>query len=154
MTDHLQQVREKLHTLRGKDLAATAQRVGASYDTILRIRDGTTSAPSYSLVMALERALKRVKDAMAQGRPMPMALRENRVWGAKEKLFERVLPKISEAKLAELLQSAHVVDGIVKGLRQPDWPASGWQALHQLALRLCGLCAAGAGVAAAGRRAG
>ena len=61
MTDHLQQVREKLHTLRGKDLAATAQRVGASYDTILRIRDGTTSAPSYSLVMALDRALKRVK---------------------------------------------------------------------------------------------
>jgi DNA polymerase-3 subunit delta len=88
------------------------------------------------------RALKRVKDAMGQGRPLPMALRENRIWGVKERLFERVLPKLSEAKLAELLQSAHVVDGIVKGLKQPDWPASGWQALHQLALRLCGLCAA------------
>jgi len=29
------------------------------------------------------RALKRVKDAMAQGRPMPVALREQRVWASK-----------------------------------------------------------------------
>ena len=88
------------------------------------------------------RALKRVKDAMGQGRPLPMALRENRIWGAKERLFERVLPRLSGAALAELLQSAHTVDGIVKGLKQPDWPASGWQALHRLALQLCALCAA------------
>ena len=86
------------------------------------------------------RALKRVKDAMGQGRPLPMALRENRIWGAKERLFERVLPRISEAALSQLLQSAHTVDGIVKGLKQPDWPTSGWQALHRLALQLCGLC--------------
>ena len=86
------------------------------------------------------RALKRVKDAMAQGRPLPMALRENRVWGNKERLFERVLPRISEAAMAQLLQSAHTVDGIVKGLKQPDWPQSGWQALHKLALQLCALC--------------
>jgi DNA polymerase-3 subunit delta len=88
------------------------------------------------------RALKRVKDAMAQGRPLPMALREQRIWGNKERLFERVLPKLSERTLSQLLQSAHVVDGIVKGLKQPDWPQSGWQALHRLALQLCGLCAA------------
>jgi DNA polymerase-3 subunit delta len=98
------------------------------------------------------RALKRVKDAMSQGRPLPMALRENRVWGNKERLFERVLPRLSAAALAELLQSAHTVDGIVKGLRQPDWPASGWQALHRLALQLCNLCAAPvAGVSARSR---
>jgi DNA polymerase-3 subunit delta len=88
------------------------------------------------------RALKRVKDAMGQGRPLPMALRENRIWGNKERLFERVLPRISSLALADLLQSAHLVDGIVKGLKQPDWPANGWQALHRLALQLCGLCAA------------
>ena len=88
------------------------------------------------------RALKRVKDAMGQGRPLPMALREQRVWGTKERLFERVLPRLSDAALSQLLQSAHLVDGIVKGLKQPDWPTSGWQALHQLALQLCGLCAA------------
>ena len=46
------------------------------------------------------RALKRVKDAIAAGRPLPMALRENRVWGIKERLFERVLPRLTEVKLA------------------------------------------------------
>ena len=87
------------------------------------------------------RSLKRVKDAIAAGRPMPMALRENRVWGAKEKLFERVLPAISDTTLANLLTAAHKVDGIVKGLKQPDWPASGWQALHRLAGMVCEQCA-------------
>ena len=87
------------------------------------------------------RALKRVKDAIAAGRPLPMALREQRIWGIRERLFERVLPRMSEAALAQLLQSAHVVDGIVKGLKQPDWPTTGWQALQRLALQLCNLCA-------------
>jgi DNA polymerase-3 subunit delta len=88
------------------------------------------------------RALKRVKDAMAQGKPLPMALREQRVWGNKERLFERILPRLSEAALSQLLQSAHLVDGIVKGLKQPDWPHNGWQALHRLALQLCRECMA------------
>ena len=98
------------------------------------------------------RSLKRVKDAVRAGRPMPMALRENRVWGAKEKLYERVLPGLGEAALAALLDAAQKVDGIVKGLKQPDWPASGWQALHRLAGMLCTQCAAparGAGALAA-----
>ncbi|MEY4267814.1 MAG: polymerase delta subunit HolA [Pseudomonadota bacterium] len=86
------------------------------------------------------RALKRVKDAMAAGRPLPMALRDNRVWGIKERLFERVLPRLSDLTLAELLQAAHRVDGIVKGLKQADWPQDNWQALHRLAQMLCLLC--------------
>ncbi|MES2946406.1 MAG: DNA polymerase III subunit delta [Pseudomonadota bacterium] len=87
------------------------------------------------------RGMKRVKDAMAAGRPLPMALRENRIWGAKEKLYERALPNISETALANLLTAAHKVDGIVKGLKQPDWPASGWQSLHRLAGMVCEQCA-------------
>jgi DNA polymerase-3 subunit delta len=83
------------------------------------------------------RALKRVKDAMAAGRPLPMALREQRIWGLKERLFERVLPRITDAAMANLLHAAHQVDGIVKGLKQPDWPANPWQALHRLAMDLC-----------------
>jgi DNA polymerase-3 subunit delta len=90
------------------------------------------------------RALKRVKDAMGLGRPLPMALREQRVWGVKERLFERVLPRLSGVNLAELLQAAHHVDGIVKGLKQPDWPLDGWQALHRLAMQLCAVCSANA----------
>ena len=86
------------------------------------------------------RALKRVKDAMVSGKPMPMALREQRVWGPRERLFERVLPRMTEARLNGLLQAAHQVDGIVKGLKVPDWPTDGWQALHRLALRFSRFC--------------
>jgi DNA polymerase-3 subunit delta len=86
------------------------------------------------------RALKRVKDAMAEGRPLPMALREQRIWGAREKLFERVLPKLSTARLAQLLKNAHQVDGIVKGLKVADWPTDPWQALQRLALRVSSAC--------------
>lgn len=89
------------------------------------------------------RAMKRVKDALRNGRPMPMALRENRVWGNKERHFERVLPRISDAAVARLLHSAHAVDGIVKGLKVPEWPQDGWQALHRLALQTCKACAPG-----------
>jgi DNA polymerase-3 subunit delta len=86
------------------------------------------------------RALKRVKDAMAEGKPLPMALREQRIWGAREKLFERVLPRLSSTRLAQLLQNAHQVDGIVKGLKVADWPTDPWQALQRLALRVSSAC--------------
>ncbi len=88
------------------------------------------------------RALKRVKDAIAEGKPMPMALREQRIWGVREKLFERVLPRLSGSRLAQLLQNAHQVDGIVKGLKVADWPADLWQALQRLALRVASACTA------------
>ena len=82
------------------------------------------------------RNIKRVKDAMAAGKPLPMALRENRIWGPKERLMERLLPRVSDARAAELLQAAHAVDGIVKGLPSDGWPRDGWQALRQLAMQL------------------
>jgi len=83
------------------------------------------------------RALKRSKDALNAGKPLPVALRENRVWGPKERLFGPVLAHASDAQLARLLQSAHTVDGIVKGLKVPDWPQDAWQALSRLALQVC-----------------
>ena len=86
------------------------------------------------------RALKRVKDAMSNGRPLPMALKEQRIWGMKERLFERVLPQLSAVDMVNLLAAAHTVDGIVKGLKQPDWPTDSWQALHRLAMQLCQAC--------------
>jgi DNA polymerase-3 subunit delta len=86
------------------------------------------------------RALKRAKDALGLGRPLPLVLREQRVWGAKERLYERLLPQLGAAELDALLQAAHTVDGIVKGLKAPGWPADAWQALQQLAYTFCRLC--------------
>lgn len=88
------------------------------------------------------RTLARVRQALDAGRPMPMALRENRVWGNKEKLMERVLPRLGAATLAQWLQDAHVVDGIAKGLKVPTWPADPWDALHRLATQVSGVCGA------------
>jgi len=82
------------------------------------------------------RALKRVKDAMAEGKPLPMALREQRVWGVKEKLFERVLPGFSDHALAHLVEAAQVCDGLVKGLKHPGWPLDPWEGLKRLLLLL------------------
>ena len=91
---------------------------------------------------AAPQARLRHLTARAEAFWQALALRENRIWGAKERLFERILPKASDAALARLLQSAHTVDGIVKGLKAPEWPADGWQALQRLAMSLCGYCAA------------
>jgi len=78
------------------------------------------------------RALWRLRDALEQGRPLPMALRELRVWGLKERLFERLAPRASVDELAALVQAASTVDGIVKGLRDPAWPQDPWVALERL----------------------
>jgi DNA polymerase-3 subunit delta len=80
------------------------------------------------------RSLKRVKDAIADGKPLPMALREARVWGAKERLYERVLPLLADHQLAHLVQAASVCDGVIKGLKHPDWPIDPYAALKRLAL--------------------
>jgi DNA polymerase III subunit delta len=80
------------------------------------------------------RALKRVRDALSAGRPLPMALREARVWGAKERLMERAVPLFTDNAVAALLQAAQVCDGLVKGLRHPDWPTDAWDGLKRLVL--------------------
>ena len=82
------------------------------------------------------RGLKRVKDALGAGKPLPLALREARVWGAKERVFERAVTLMSESTLAHLLDAAHVCDGLMKGLEHPDWPLDPWEALKRLVLLL------------------
>lgn len=82
------------------------------------------------------RALWRCKDAVLLGKPLPMALRDARVWGIKERLFERLVPRLSIDDLSLLLQAASTVDGIVKGLRDPDWPADPWMALQHLMVKV------------------
>jgi DNA polymerase-3 subunit delta len=82
------------------------------------------------------RALKRVKDAVNAGKPLPMALRESRVWGVKERLFERAVPLLTDNALAALVDAAHVCDGLVKGLKHPDWPLDPWEGLRRVVLML------------------
>ena len=96
--------------------------------------EGVAAVPVHYMLASDILALKRVQDALAAGRPMPMALRENRVWGAKERLFERVLPLLSPRAVAELVDAARVCDGLAKGLKHPDWPIDPWDGLRRLVL--------------------
>ena len=77
------------------------------------------------------RALARARKSLDDGKPLPMALKEARVWGVKEKLFERVLPLLAGHQIAHLLDAAAVCDGICKGLKHPDWPTDPWEALRR-----------------------
>ncbi len=80
------------------------------------------------------RNLARARAALDAGKPLPLALREARAWGLKEKLFERALPLLAGHTLAHLLEAASVCDGIVKGLKHPEWPHQPWEALRRLLL--------------------
>ena len=91
------------------------------------------------------RALARVRAALDTGRPLPMAMREARVWGAKERLIERIAPRLDSAQAGALVQAAQVCDGLVKGLRHPDWPGDPWAALRRLALMLASAAGAKSG---------
>jgi DNA polymerase-3 subunit delta len=82
------------------------------------------------------RALKRIREAMGEGKPLPLALREARVWGLREKLFERALPLLTPLTLDELVRAASICDGLVKGLKHPEWPADAWDGLRRLVLML------------------
>ncbi len=108
---------------------------------VLRMLDGLRAEGEAAVLVHWSlaediRALKRVKDALAGGKPLPMAFNENRVWGVKQRLFERVLPLLAEHQLAHLVESASICDGIVKGLKHPAWPLEPWDALRRLALML------------------
>ena len=117
--------------------AALAGRV----DRVIRVLDGLEaegeSAVRVHWLLAEDiRALHGVRQALDAGTPMPMALRQWRVWGPRERLVERAVGRLGPSDLATLLEGAHRCDAIAKGLRQPGWPADPWQALARLALRL------------------
>ena len=82
------------------------------------------------------RALARVRAALDAGKPLPLALREARVWGLKERLFERALPLLADHQIEHLVEAASICDGLVKGLVHPAWPADAWAGLERLVLMM------------------
>lgn len=106
----------------------------------LRMLDGLQAegeAPvlvHFSLASDIQ-GLHHARQAMDAGKPLPMVLREQRVWGPRERLYERILPRVRPIALARLVAAASTVDGIVKGLPHPQWPTDAWEALRRLALQ-------------------
>jgi DNA polymerase-3 subunit delta len=123
---------------------------------ILRMLDGLEAEGEAAVLVHWNlaedaRALARVRAALDAGRPLPMAMREARVWGAKERLIERIAPRLETAQAGALVQAAQVCDGLVKGLRHPDWPSDPWAALRRLALMLAEAASGRSGAVLAAR---
>jgi DNA polymerase-3 subunit delta len=78
------------------------------------------------------RALYLVGRALQAGKPMPVALREARVWGARADLLPRALRRVPAAALEAALLHAARADRLVKGLGRSD----PWDELLHLAMRL------------------
>jgi DNA polymerase-3 subunit delta len=96
--------------------------------------EGEAAVPVHWLLAEDIRKLKRARDAMDDGKPLPMALREAQVWRDKERAFEALLPGIDGAALVTLLEAASTCDGLIKGLRHPGWPDDAWDGLRRLVL--------------------
>jgi DNA polymerase-3 subunit delta len=88
------------------------------------------------------RTLVRVKAAVESGRPFSTAARENRLWGPRERLVERLLPRLSVAALGDALERAARIDRLAKGLRAPDSDSDAWLELTDLALSVAAVSAA------------
>ena len=120
--------------------------LAGEYKRIERMVDGLQAegVPAVLVLYVLSediRTLKRVKTALKSGRSLAIVFKEQRVWGQKERLFEKTLPHISCVTLNHLLETAYLVDGVVKGLKAKGWPPDTWQALMRFAMIFCRACA-------------
>ncbi|GAB3471770.1 DNA polymerase III subunit delta [Massilia terrae] len=82
------------------------------------------------------RTLLKLKAGMAQGRPLPVLLKEYRIWGPRERMMEPALRRVSLPTLERALQDAAQVDKMVKGLRSKQFGGDAWDAMLQLALKV------------------
>ena len=108
---------------------------------LVRMLDGLKgegeALPLVLWAMAEElRTLLKLKSGVAQGRPLGVLLKEYRIWGAREKLMEPALRRVSLASLQAALQDAAQIDKMIKGLRAPQFAGDAWDALLQLGLRV------------------
>jgi DNA polymerase-3 subunit delta len=80
------------------------------------------------------RGLIRIRQGQREGRPLTQLMRENRVWGVRQRLVEHALPRLSLRRLAEALAAISQIDRAIKGAEAAD----PWHALKRVALGLCG----------------
>jgi DNA polymerase-3 subunit delta len=107
------------------------------------------------------RTLLRVKRGVAAGKPLAMLLRENRVWGPRERLIGPALSRVTEAALEKALALAAKLDRQVKGLtggtpgkRLSDPPPDPWAGLFELAMTVAAAAPASAKPAGAAAASG
>jgi DNA polymerase-3 subunit delta len=64
------------------------------------------------------RTLGRVKTAMDSGQALSVALRDLRVWGARERLLPAAVQRLTRAQLVHAIRRCAALDKAAKGLPQ------------------------------------
>ncbi|OZB45981.1 MAG: DNA polymerase III subunit delta [Thiomonas sp. 15-66-11] len=82
------------------------------------------------------RAWLRLRQGLDAGESFATLARANRIWGPKEKLLQRALPRLNLPLLEGLLLRAAECDRAVKGLRPAGVPHQPWEAVRHLALAM------------------
>lgn len=82
------------------------------------------------------RTLLKLKAGQAAGRPLPQLMKENRIFGPRERLMDAALRRLSLAQLQAALREAAQIDKIVKGLKAATLSGDCWDALLQLGLKI------------------
>ena len=95
---------------------------------------GEGAAPPLVLWAVSEeaRAMARVRSLTDRGVPVPQAMRDARIWGARQKLLPQALRKLNQQQLLRSLGRAAEIDRMVKGLAKGDV----WDSLLDLGLSL------------------
>ncbi|MEO8936589.1 MAG: DNA polymerase III subunit delta [Burkholderiaceae bacterium] len=85
------------------------------------------------------RALFRAKLGVASGQPLSALLRQLRVWGGRERLFEPAMRRLSLPVLRSAMTRCAEIDRIVKGLRNLGTPmGDAWTELSRLGIVIAG----------------
>ncbi len=82
------------------------------------------------------RTLLKLKAATAQGQALGPLMKQNRIWGARERLLPPALQRLPLAVLQSALQDAAQIDKMIKGLRAPGFAGDAWDAILQLGLKV------------------
>jgi DNA polymerase-3 subunit delta len=121
-------------------LKLTEAMLSGERSRLARMLDGLRgegeAPPRVLWILAEEiRAICRVQNGIAAGRPLADVLREARVWGgARQTLVGRAAKNLPRAALLAALEHAARVDRVVKGIVKGD----AWDELLQLGLRFAG----------------
>lgn len=82
------------------------------------------------------RTLLKLKAGAAQGKAIGMLMKEQRIWGPRERLMEPALRRLKLSTLEAALREAAQIDKMVKGLRAKAFAGDAWDALLQLGLKV------------------
>ncbi len=82
------------------------------------------------------RAWMRMRQGLDAGEAFAALARANRIWGPRERLLQRALPRLGGALIEGLLLRALNCDRAIKGLRPPGVPHAPWASVRHLALAM------------------